>query len=229
MVTSRKRVAKRTTASRTAQLEEKLDDLVSILRATQQQQQQHHQHHQHQPQPQPQQQHLHHLQPQQPPPAAQSPMNGGVSNGDIPSSASSSSNCQPYVSRLDSLADAATTSQSQPRSSTLCGITITPRMLDSDRLPEPTPTEAEVYLVKFRQWLEFFPFMRIDPDLTAEALHREHPFLWLCIMNVTSMSMPQQAVLRERIRQEVAQRMVVNHERSLEMIQGLIVLTSWYV
>ncbi|RFU74732.1 znii2cys6 transcription factor [Trichoderma arundinaceum] len=223
MVTSRKRVAKRTTASRTAQLEEKLDDLVSILRATQQQQQQQHQHHQHQHQPQQQQQHQHHVHHLQQPPSAQPPMNS-VSACDIASSSSSSSTCQPFVSRLDSLADAATTSQSQPRSH-LCGIS-TPRMLDSDRLPEPTPSEAEVYLVKFRQWLEFFPFMHLGPEITAEALHRDYPFLWLCIMNVTSMSMPQQAVLRERIRQEVAQRMIVNHERSLEMLQGLIALTS---
>jgi hypothetical protein len=100
-------------------------------------------------------------------------------------------------------------------------------MLDSDRLPEPTPSEAEVYLVKFRQWLEFFPFIHLSPDLTAEALHREYPFLWLCIMNVTSMSMPQQAILRERLRQEVAQRMVINHDRSIEMLQGLIILISW--
>ncbi|KAL7793659.1 hypothetical protein V8C37DRAFT_377789 [Trichoderma ceciliae] len=216
MVTSRKRVAKRTTASRTAQLEEKLDDLVSILRATQQHQQQ-----------QQQQQHVHHLQQPQNQPSAQPPTNG-VSPCEIPSSsASPSSNCQPFVSRLDSLADAATTSQSQRRPSTLCGLTTTPRLLESDRLPEPTPSEAEVYLVKFRQWLEVFPFLHLSPDITAEALRREHPFLWLSIMNVTSMSMPQQAVIRERVRQEVARRMVVNNDRSIEMLQGLIILISW--
>lgn len=225
MVTSRKRVAKRTTASRTAQLEEKLDDLVSILRATQQQQQHQHQQHQHphQPQPQPHPHNIHHLQQPQQQPSAQPPLNG-VSMGEITSSSSASPSCQPYVSRLDSLADAATTSQ--PRSSSILGLT-TPRPLDSDRLPEPTPSEAEGYLVKFRQWLEFFPFIQLSPDVTAEALHREHPFLWLCIMNVTSMSMPQQAVIRERVRQEIAQRMVVNGDRSLEAVQGLITLISW--
>ncbi|KAL7947445.1 hypothetical protein V8C42DRAFT_286271 [Trichoderma barbatum] len=224
MVTSRKRVAKRTTASRTAQLEEKLDDLVSILRATQQQQQQQHQHHQH---PHPQQaqhpQHVNHLQQPQQQPSARPPMNG-VSNCEITASSSASSDCHPYVSRLDSLADAATTSQ--PRSASIMGFT-TPRPLDSDRLPEPTPSEAEVYLVKFRQWLEFFPFIHLEPDLTAEALHRDRPFLWLCIMNSTSMSMTQQAVMRERVRQEIAQRMVLNHDRSIEMVQGLVILISW--
>jgi len=232
MVTSRKRVAKRTTASRTAQLEEKLDDLVSILRATQQQQHQHHQHHHesHQPQHQPpppaeaasQQQHHVHLQKQQQQsPVVPPPMNG-ASGCEIPSSASSTSTCQPFISRLDSLADAATTSQSHSHPSNL---TPPPRLLD--RLPEPAPSEAEVYLVKFRQWLEFFPFMHLRPDLTAEALQRESPFLWLCIMNVTSMSMPQQAMMRDRLRQEVAQRMILNHDRSIEMLQGLITLVSW--
>lgn len=84
-----------------------------------------------------------------------------------------------------------------------------------------------MYLVKFRQWLEFFPFMHLRPDLTAEALQRESPFLWLCIMNVTSMSMPQQAMMRDRLRQEIAQRMILNHERSIEILQGLITLVSW--
>ncbi|KAH0524453.1 hypothetical protein TsFJ059_006959 [Trichoderma semiorbis] len=223
MVTSRKRVAKRTTASRTAQLEEKLDDLVSILRATQQQQQQQHQHHQHPHSQQAQQaHHVNHLQQAQQPSSSQPSING-VSNCDIPSSSSTSPNCQPYVSRLDSLADAATTSH--PRSSSI--LSLTPRPLDSDRLPEPTPSEAEVYLVKFRQWLKYFPFIHLDPDLTAEALHKERPFLWLCIMNVTSMSMTQQAVMRERVRQEIAQRMIINHDRSLEIVQGLIALMSW--
>ncbi|PNP38337.1 hypothetical protein TGAMA5MH_09695 [Trichoderma gamsii] len=231
MVTSRKRVAKRTTASRTAQLEEKLDDLVSILRATQQQQHQHHQHHHeaHQPQPPPppppqqqQQQHHVHLQKQQQQQPPVPPPMSGASNCDVPSSASSASTCQPFISRLDSLADAATTSQSQTHPSNL---TPPPRLLD--RLPEPAPSEAEVYLVKFRQWLEFFPFMHLSPDLTAEALQRESPFLWLCIMNVTSMSMPQQAMMRDRLRQEVAQRMILSHERSIELLQGLITLISW--
>ncbi|EHK17182.1 uncharacterized protein TRIVIDRAFT_75774 [Trichoderma virens Gv29-8] len=223
MVTSRKRVAKRTTASRTAQLEEKLDDLVSILRATQQQQQHQHQHHQH-PHAQQLQQphHVNHLQQPQQLPSAQLPING-VSNCDVASSSSASSNGQPYVSRLDSLADAATTSH--PRSASILGLT-TPRPLDTDRLPEPTPSEAEVYLVKFRQWLEYFPYIHLEPDLTAEALHRERPFLWLCIMNVTSMSMTQQATMRERVRQEIAQRMIVNGDRGIEMVQGLIALIS---
>ncbi|UKZ81366.1 hypothetical protein TrVFT333_009138 [Trichoderma virens FT-333] len=204
MVTSRKRVAKRTTASRTAQLEEKLDDLVSILRATQQQQQHQHQHHQH-PHAQQLQQphHVNHLQQPQQLPSAQLPING-VSNCDVASSSSASSNSQPYHLGSDD-----------------------PRPLDTDRLPEPTPSEAEVYLVKFRQWLEYFPYIHLEPDLTAEGLHRERPFLWLCIMNVTSMSMTQQATMRERVRQEIAQRMIVNGDRGIEMVQGLIALISW--
>ncbi|KAL7934566.1 hypothetical protein V8C35DRAFT_31560 [Trichoderma chlorosporum] len=223
MVTSRKRVAKRTTASRTAQLEEKLDDLVSILRATQQQQQHHHHQHQHHQQPQlPH--HVGHSQPPQQQQQQPAQPSMGVAACDVASSSSASSNCQPYVSRLDSLADAATTSH--PRSSSTMGLTAH-RPLDSDRLPEPTPSEAEVYLAKFRQWLEYCPFMHLDPGLTAEALHKERPFLWLCIMNVTSMSMTQQAVIRDRIRQEVAQRMIVNHDRGIEMVQGLMILISW--
>ncbi|KAK5988996.1 Transcription factor -like protein [Cladobotryum mycophilum] len=228
MVTSRKRVAKRTTASRTAQLEEKLDDLVSILRAT-----------------------------QQPPPTTTTTSNsGGVNVNGQPTNKSISAYQQPppgyqFLSRLDSLADAATTSscgstpgtQQQhahahvhphphphphPRANILGHGNARPSSLsENDRLPEPTPVEAEAYLNKFRQWLEFWPFMRLDPDISSDMLRRERPFLWLSIMNITTTSLPQQYLLRERLRQEISQRLIVNSERSMDLLLGLLTHISW--
>lgn len=199
--TMRKRVAKRTTSSRTAQLEEKIEDLVSMLRAT------------------------HDSGPR-------------MNHSYTPLSNTPS---QPFTSRLDSLAAAATAdptrSQAQGKAS-LCAthecITSglspsrnTSTLSEADRRPEPTPEEAEAYFAKFRQWLAAMPFMHIPMEMTAAALRREKPFLWTCIMNLTSMSVPQQRILREKIRREVADRLVFEGDRSMDMLQGLVAFLTW--
>ncbi|KAF4446347.1 transcription factor [Fusarium austroafricanum] len=179
MATSRKRVAKKSTSSRTAQLEEKLEDLVTILRASQ-----------------PSNPHL------QPP------------NAGDPSPLMNSSNMGQLTSRLESLATAAASSSSsetQPRSyavppsygsrSTVDSqLDTSPSTIgeDSSTLAEPTPEEAEMYLVKFREWLKTFPCMVLPHGTTAASLREEKPFLWLCIMNVTSMCVDQQMKLKDR-------------------------------
>lgn len=94
---------------------------------------------------------------------------------------------------------------------------------DAHVRPEPTPDEAEIYLAKFRDWLANFPFLHIPPDLMAEQLCKERPFLWMIIMVVTSMSAPQQHQMRDKIWEEVAQRVIFNHERSLDVLLGLLV------
>ncbi|GAB0142217.1 hypothetical protein EsHS_00002775 [Epichloe bromicola] len=208
----RKRIAKKTSTSRTAQLEEKIEHLVSMLRASQD--------------------------------SVPRPNHPGHPVSDTPSSSSSPSSSQSYPSRLDSLAAAATADPSRPSpqghkssigaSPTCTGIipvTTTARnsapFSDLDKRPEPTPHEAEAYVSKFRDWLQAAPFMRIPGELTAEALRREKPFLWMCIMNLCSMSNLQQRIMRENVRQVVAERVVIKHDRSMDMLQGLIAFITW--
>ncbi|SPJ85886.1 uncharacterized protein FTOL_11669 [Fusarium torulosum] len=208
MAPSRKRVAKKSTSSRTAQLEEKLEDLVTILRAAQ-------------------------------------PSNGHLQSSSAGNSSplTNSSNMGHLTSRLESLATAAASSSSseiQPRSypaphsygsrSTVDTHSRTsPSSVseDTSALAEPTPEEAEVYLNKFREWLKNFPCMILPDDMTAAALRKEKPFLWLCIMNITSMVVEQQMKMKDRVRQEMASRILVHHERSLDCLQGLICYLTW--
>ncbi|ESU11602.1 hypothetical protein FGSG_05617 [Fusarium graminearum PH-1] len=188
---------------RTAQLEEKLEDLVTILRAAQ-------------------------------------PSNGNLqpSNSGESSPLMNSSNMCHLTSRLESLATAAASSSSsetQPRSypaphsygSKSTGdshMHTSPSSIggDTSSLPEPTPEEAEVYLRKFKTWLEKFPCIVLPQDMTAAALRKEKPFLWLCIMNITSMSVEQQIKMKDQVRQEIATRIIINHERSMDCLQGII-------
>jgi hypothetical protein len=186
IITSRKRVAKKPGSSRTAQLEEKFEDLLTILRSNQQ--------------------------------IGQSGATSGHSAAELRDSASPVS----LPSRLDSLVAAATNSGADlgnPSS----GIMM-PTIQDA---PEPTPHEAEIYLAKFRGWLQNFPFMHLPDDVSAAQLHNEKPFLWLCIMAITSMSLPQQRILKDRIRSEVAHRVVIDPQPSIDLLQGLIAYLTW--
>ncbi|CEI68529.1 hypothetical protein FVEN_g5320 [Fusarium venenatum] len=207
MATSRKRVPKKSTSSRTAQLEEKLEDLVTILRAAQ-------------------------------------PSNGHLqpSNSGESSPLMNPSNMYHLTSRLESLATAAASSSSEPqprsypaphsygsKSTGDSHMYTSPSSIgeDTSSLPEPTPEEAEAYLAKFKAWLEKFPCIVLPHDVTAAALRQERPFMWLCIMNITSMSVEQQMKMKDRVRQELATRVIINHERSMDCLQGIICYVTW--
>ena len=98
---------------------------------------------------------------------------------------------------------------------------------ETDGLPEPTAEEAEQYLVMFRSWLHEFPCIHIPDDLSAVDLRQDRPFLWLCIMNLVTYSAPQQAMLRDRIRGELAEKMVIENLRTMDILQGLLVSLVW--
>ena len=192
---TRKRVEKKYTSSRTAQLEEKLDDLVSILRSSQGGSIPH--------------------------PRAAAHYPASTSSCEVPD------NSNPQISRLDSLATAATASGPHAGYCSPSTSHHHPNYNANDAQSEPTPAEAEVYLQKFKAWLKNFPFMYISPDVTAHDLRRERPFLWLAIMTITTMSVPQMSVLKHRIRQEIAEIVVVRHEPSIDILQGVIAFLGW--
>lgn len=185
IATARRRVEKKSAPSRTAQLEEKLDDLVSILRSSQGPM--------HQTRPA--------YAPAPPPDSAFTP-----------------------TSRLDSLATAATASDLHGHSGPT---NLNANFNESNDLPEPTPAESELYLKKFRGWLKNFPFMYLAPDISAADLRQDRPFLWLCIMNICSMSVPQMKEMKTRIRRELAETVVVKHEPSLDILLGLLAYLAW--
>ncbi|OAA71309.1 hypothetical protein ISF_01860 [Cordyceps fumosorosea ARSEF 2679] len=205
IATARKKVAKRTAASRTAQLEEKLDDLVSILKSSQGHpgQEQHQQHLQEQIA-----QHRQHL--------------GYTHMQHVPQQTRS------QTAALDSLAQAATTERHNggPVLSR-GGKPIDPNMTSGQLHRDPTAEEADVYLAKFRTWLPGLPFLHLPSDMSAKALKMERPFLWLSIMNLASDSHSQQQFLREKVRREMSERIIMNHERNMDIVQGLIANLGW--
>lgn len=94
---------------------------------------------------------------------------------------------------------------------------------------EPSRMEAEEYLTNFQtSKLQYFPFVYIPFKTSSELLRKERPFLWLCVMAVSSKSTVQQQMLGTRIRQTIGQKMVVNSEKNIDLFLGLLTFIGWY-
>ncbi|KAM0811493.1 hypothetical protein AB5N19_11849 [Seiridium cardinale] len=91
-----------------------------------------------------------------------------------------------------------------------------------------SPFEAESILQLFRtKYLMMFPFVYIKPDTTAQELSRYRPFLWLNIMTVCEKSAPRLHGLGDMIRQMLAHKLLVELERDLDVLLGLMVYLGW--
>ena len=87
--------------------------------------------------------------------------------------------------------------------------------------------EAEQCLETFRaNMLDSYPIMVI-PDISASALKAQRPFLWLAIMVVTTKSTLKQRCLGMEIRAKIAERLIVEGERDLDLLMGLLVCVAW--
>ncbi|KAK9366602.1 hypothetical protein V1509DRAFT_641574 [Lipomyces kononenkoae] len=100
---------------------------------------------------------------------------------------------------------------------------------DSKFMRDPRSMEdADKYLEDFRtKKLEYFAFLPIHPDTSSEKLRQERPFLWLCIMAISCPSISDQIRLGNGIRQIVSQKVVINGERNLDLLLGIMIFVGW--
>ncbi|KAI2638625.1 hypothetical protein GGS21DRAFT_509197 [Xylaria nigripes] len=90
------------------------------------------------------------------------------------------------------------------------------------------PIQAAEALDFFRQYyLKFFPFVYIPSEMDAAQLQHERPFLWLAICAVCCKSQVKQAALSRRILEELAHRMLITCERSIDMLLGTLCALGW--
>lgn len=88
--------------------------------------------------------------------------------------------------------------------------------------------EAEECLNHFRTFkLQYFPFVHIPFEKRAAQLQKERPFLWLCIMAISSKSTARQYELGLKIREKVAQEMIVQADHSIDLLLGLLTFIGW--
>lgn len=75
----------------------------------------------------------------------------------------------------------------------------------------------------------YFPFVVFSHDTDAQTLRRDSPFLFLAIMTA---SVEDQIILQKtlwlEIREIIGRRIVVAGEKSLDLLQGLLVHVCWY-
>ncbi|KAL2869453.1 uncharacterized protein BJX67DRAFT_379007 [Aspergillus lucknowensis] len=75
-----------------------------------------------------------------------------------------------------------------------------------------------------------FPFMNVPPEVDAATLYQQSPFLLLCILTASLDHNPSlQDALEMKVRNEIASRLIVGVERSMDLLQGLLVHTAWHV
>lgn len=88
-------------------------------------------------------------------------------------------------------------------------------------------SEAEQCLSSFRSKLKYFPFIHIPEEATASTLQQDRPFLWTCILAVSTKSSALQIRLGFKIRRLIAERLLIQHERSIELLLGMLAFQGW--
>lgn len=100
---------------------------------------------------------------------------------------------------------------------------------ESEREDEETLASEEESLHTFRtQRLQYLPLIHIPATTTARDLKRQSPFLWRCITAVESKHTTRQAALCVTIREMAGKRLLVDCDKSLDLLQGVLVYLAWY-
>lgn len=76
--------------------------------------------------------------------------------------------------------------------------------------------------------MRYFPFVCIPADTTPIQLREQRPFLYLCIMAVSTTSITHQRLMSQAIRKIGAREMVISSEKSLDLLQGMLVVIAWF-
>lgn len=111
-----------------------------------------------------------------------------------------------------------------PTKSALAG---QPSIVDRGLLSE---AEADYFLKIYQlELVPKFPFVLLAQGETVSRLMNQQPFLFLSIVSATMRSgHPLRTTVAEEIMKHVTVRVVVQSERNLELLQGLLVCSAWY-
>ena len=63
---------------------------------------------------------------------------------------------------------------------------------------------------------------------TANELRRDRPFLWHCIMSVTSKSSVQQKALGREVRITMGREILIEGKTNIDLLLGILVFVAWY-
>ncbi|UNI23349.1 hypothetical protein JDV02_009175 [Purpureocillium takamizusanense] len=94
----------------------------------------------------------------------------------------------------------------------------------------PPPDSDDVLLDMYRRDMQpVFPFVIIPPDCDAGTLYRSRPFLMSAIRMVASFrSLRSMRAQMYHLMTHLADHMLIRSARSLDLLQGIIVMLGWY-
>ncbi|KAF5874200.1 putative zn 2cys6 transcription factor protein [Botrytis fragariae] len=91
-----------------------------------------------------------------------------------------------------------------------------------------SPIEEENALYYFRtNSIRYLPFIVISPDTNVHKFKKENPFWWLAIVMATAKSTSRQIALGMHIRQLLGQKLLISGERNLDLLWGLLTYIAW--
>jgi hypothetical protein len=95
---------------------------------------------------------------------------------------------------------------------------------------EDSPSPGQL-IYFFRYYMsDQFPFVIVPPGTTAEELNRQKPFLYQTVLMVAAFQYkPFQEKAAKEIWEYLGTHMIVKAEKSLDLLQGLLVLMAWLV
>ncbi|KAG4443063.1 hypothetical protein IFR05_001459 [Cadophora sp. M221] len=72
-----------------------------------------------------------------------------------------------------------------------------------------------------------FPFISIPDSTSVETMRKDQPSLLTAVMAVTSRDSPNQLVLGKLLMQQIADRMLVNGERNMDLLLAILTYAGW--
>jgi hypothetical protein len=91
-----------------------------------------------------------------------------------------------------------------------------------------TLSEVELLIREFKRGLKWFPFVVISNEMNAQQMSFEKPTLLLAVITVTSYgNINLQRKLESALLQQIANRAIINHQKSLDLIQGILIYLAW--
>jgi hypothetical protein len=90
--------------------------------------------------------------------------------------------------------------------------------------------EAQILIDNYRtKAIQHFPFVPVSSETTVASLRATKPFLFMCIMATMKFdNCTIQRQIGEEVRIQAHQRVLMQSESSLELLQGILVYLAWY-
>ncbi|KAI9694715.1 MAG: hypothetical protein M1822_000331 [Bathelium mastoideum] len=94
--------------------------------------------------------------------------------------------------------------------------------------PRLGDAEVEQYLYKYERLFHYFPFLPLPPGWSVNSMRTDHPFFLLGIISaMTIHDVEINAQVHSQFLRVLAERAVVRGEKSLDIVQGIIVQLAW--